>query len=129
MSKIKHSKSPFHLHAGEKPLHIGSGVYTRDVYSKHGRVIATARGCGEDFANGHAELIKLCDRAPHECDDPACPGMRNKRKLELLDEVMDIVKSMYILDVDDNSCDKLTDVIIKYDSLVEKKGENDGYIK
>lgn len=35
---------------------------------------------GED--EGDIELMLLALTAPHDCDDPECPGAINKRKLE-----------------------------------------------
>ena len=36
---------------------------------------------------GNAALIVLAPTAPHDCDDPHCPGNINRRKLEAFDEI------------------------------------------
>lgn len=40
-----------------------------------------------DFADvvANCELMALAQHAPHDCGDPECPGVVNKRKLELYD--------------------------------------------
>lgn len=32
------------------------------------------------------QLLLLAQHAPHDCGDPECPGVQNKRKLELYDK-------------------------------------------
>lgn len=36
--------------------------------------------------NGNRHIIALAQHAPHDCGDPECPGVVNKRKLELYDK-------------------------------------------
>ena len=36
-----------------------------------------------DCTMANAELIALAPTAPHECDDPKCPGNINRKRLEL----------------------------------------------
>lgn len=38
--------------------------------------------------NANAQLIIAAPTAPHECDDPACPGNVNRRKLEAIDGLL-----------------------------------------
>ena len=42
-----------------------------------------------DERTGNAELIATAQTAPHECDDPDCPGNINRKKLEALDVLID----------------------------------------
>ena len=37
----------------------------------------------------NARLIAAAPIAPHECDDPKCPGNVNRRKLEAFDEMLE----------------------------------------
>lgn len=48
----------------------------------------------EDGGNGeaNANLITLAQHAPHDCGDPECPGVINKRKLELYDRFQECIK-------------------------------------
>ena len=43
----------------------------------------------EDAAN--ALLMETPPAAPHECSNPGCPDDLNRRKLELLDEIVDLL--------------------------------------
>lgn len=47
-----------------------------------------------DGGNGeaNANLISLAQHAPHDCGDPECPGVINKRKLELYDRFQECIK-------------------------------------
>ena len=40
-------------------------------------------------AENNAQLLALAPTAPHDCDDPQCPGAVNKRKLEAQEKTDD----------------------------------------
>lgn len=46
-------------------------------------------GPGDGDAGANAELIALAPTAPHDCEDPECPGRANKRKLEAAGEMLE----------------------------------------
>ena len=45
-------------------------------------------------AKGNMRLIKLAPTASHECSDPRCPGNVNRQKLELWDEMLDLLVNL-----------------------------------
>lgn len=42
----------------------------------------------------NSRLLILAQRAPHDCGDPECPGVINKRKLKLYDEFQTAINSL-----------------------------------
>ena len=72
MEELKHTKEPWHWH-NEKTYNLaGKGSY------QDGNILQ----CKGKPSNGDADLIALAPAAPHDCDDPSCPGDMNRRKLE-----------------------------------------------
>lgn len=44
--------------------------------------------------NANAHLIAAAPTAPHECDDPACPGNVNRKKLAAFDGLLGACKAL-----------------------------------
>ncbi len=59
-----------------------SGEMTIDGYDN---ICSIARGTLQSVSSANQRLITLAQSAPHDCGDPECPGVVNKRKLELYD--------------------------------------------
>src|SRR3990167_10870846 len=77
MEELKHTKEPWHWH-NEKTYNLaGKGSY------QDGNILQ----CKGKPSNGDADLIALAPAAPHDCDDPSCPGDMNRRKLEAAEEM------------------------------------------
>jgi len=60
-----------------------SGEMTIDGYDN---ICSIARGTLQSVSSANQRLITLAQSAPHDCGDPECPGLINKRKLELYDK-------------------------------------------
>jgi len=45
-----------------------------------------------DEVVANSELMALAQHAPHDCGDPECPGVINKRKLEFYDRFQECIK-------------------------------------
>ena len=56
--------------------------------------------------NGNAELLALAPTAPHQCNNPKCPGNINRQKLELFDDMVKLLGSYtkyYCIDCSDRT--------------------------
>lgn len=53
---------------------------------------------GTASAYNNAILIALAPTAPHECDDPECPGNVNRRKLEAFDGLLTQFERISLID-------------------------------
>jgi len=79
---MKHTRGPWHWH-NEKTYNLaGKGSY------QEGDILH----CKGKPSNGDADLISLAPTAPHDCDDPNCPGAVNKKRLEMFEEMAEVVK-------------------------------------
>jgi hypothetical protein len=78
---IKHTPGPWKKNEGTSRFHI-----TAPRSENGNRYICSLLddAIGEQDTN----LITLAPTAPHECDDPKCPGNVNRMKLELLDKII-----------------------------------------
>ena len=47
-------------------------------------------------ASEHTPGPWRCDTAPHDCGDPTCPGVINKRKLEAFDDMLALLQAVLI---------------------------------
>lgn len=87
--KLKHTPGPWSY--GQRESEVGSNYYriktSNDVLSGDNLV----GYCGE----ANARLIAAAPEAPHECDDPKCPGNINRQKLELYDEMVKALQEIY----------------------------------
>jgi hypothetical protein len=52
----------------------------------------------QEIPNAH--LLAAAPTAPHECDDPACPGAENKRKLDAFPDLLEALKEAKALAMD-----------------------------
>lgn len=93
---MKHTKGPWAYHEANY-----SPSWRSDRY-----LIETGNSDDPECGNvahmalqGNAELIALAPTAPHDCEDPACPGAINKQKLEAAEEMARALS--YIRDQDD----------------------------
>lgn len=57
-----------------------------DTEETPGLKICTALVGGDEEDSANMKLIAFAQHAPHDCGDPECPGVINKRKLELYDK-------------------------------------------
>lgn len=83
MEKVIHTKGPFKVQGGSivKP---GAERTSIAGVTMHGT------GCSRGYDPedlGNASLIGSFDQVPHDCGDPACPGNRNRRRLELFPQI------------------------------------------
>lgn len=100
MEKIKHTGGEWKAERGV-PVGDGRGIIvgaskgdTRFNWicrlfhpDSDGSIGLTSRAPAAYECEGNASLIELACEVPHDCDDDACPGNVNRRKLELLDEL------------------------------------------
>ena len=61
------------------------------VSSELGYSIADCGAVGSRGAEANAALIALAPAAPHDCEDPKCPGNINRRKLEAFEELRQLI--------------------------------------
>lgn len=84
-----HTEAPW----GPKRQHsltVYGGVASRLLATAYKLVYGTA-------GSANAALIAIAPTAPHECDDPKCPGMVNSQKLKLTTELKGCLE--YVLQV------------------------------
>ena len=74
------------------------------VSSELGYSIADCGVVGNRAAEANAALIALAPTAPHDCDDPQCPGDINRRKLESFDEIYTLA-GLLLCEVEEHSCE------------------------
>ena len=48
----------------------------------------------QEEAVANAQLIALAPTAPHECDDPNCPGNINRLRLEAFDDLLEACQKL-----------------------------------
>ena len=77
---------------------------------------------GQPGETGDRELLGMIASAPHECDDPKCPGNINRQKLEMFDEMLSALretrKAMQITG-GDLTCARLDGIITRARALRE----------
>lgn len=98
--KIEHSKGPFKV-VSREICEDGSQIPARvDAANSYlcfleGTTQAWKKTPEVCLTDG--KLIAICDRAPHECTVPNCPGDLNRRKLELLEEMLAALEDVMIM--------------------------------
>lgn len=102
---IRHTPGPWELIVNDrwpftqavedktKKLGVGIDMYHYSTVDKNLEDVF-ARNPQNKIRFADAELIALAPTAPHECDDPKCPGNINRRKLELYPEMMAIINDI-----------------------------------
>lgn len=75
-----------------------------------------------DACEGNMQLIQNAHTAPHECDDPKCPGNVNRLKLEAFPDLLEACKAVAIdidchgiIDDGNLSAKKIVDAIAKFE--------------
>lgn len=84
--KIKHTPGPY-FHTGNGDIVLLTDHPDRRAIVKwpFGEICT---GDERSQRNADYELLALAPTAPHDCDDPQCPGAINKRKLEAFDALL-----------------------------------------
>ena len=77
------------------PWHFTVKEYRNEIRRVEGWVIAEAIQESAAANTANAALIALAPTAPHDCGDPACPGVVNLRRLEVGEELLAALEGCY----------------------------------
>lgn len=105
--KIEHTAGPWHWRdsdpaSGEQILidcgdpaqpHTVGLITIVNNYARFMSATTQQEQCDRD-TRANADLIALAPTAPHSCSVPRCVGDLNRRKLELLEEMKDVLLSL-----------------------------------
>jgi hypothetical protein len=76
------------------------GMWRGGMYLGAAHEISQVRPNGDrirhiaDVFTADVRLIELAPTAPHDCDDPTCPGAVNKRRLDAWDDLAKVCRDM-----------------------------------
>jgi len=87
---MKHTKGPLHVILRGRVTRAGLPTY--DIMHGSGNPENWDMFAERIEGQANADLISLAPTAPHDCDDPNCPGAVNKKRLEMFEEMAEVVK-------------------------------------